>query len=104
MFGYQAGASPQAMAKMKAERSRAVERWPFLTSLDLSTISGERQLASIVKDRTGSSLADAQSDVHQWMIGYSERVSGATAGRAALSRWDNEGGSPAPDAAKDVPS
>lgn len=93
MFGYQAGATPQALALTTAERSLAQQKWPFLTSLDLSGINGEQQLASMVKDRTGKSLADASSDVHEWMVGYHGRVARAANAKAALATWDNEGGS-----------
>jgi hypothetical protein len=92
MFGYQVGATPQALARMTAERSLAQLRWPFLTSLDLSGIDGEQQLASMVKDRTGKSLADARSEVHEWMVGYHSRLARAANSRAELARWDNEGG------------
>ena len=100
MFGYQVGATSQVMARMTAERSIAQQRWPFLTSLDLSAINGEGQLASLVKDRTGKSLAEAQSDVHAWMADYQARVSRVAQSDAAISRWDNEGGSRGPKGAK----
>lgn len=95
MFGYQAGATLKASARMTAERAVARQRWPFLTSLDLSGINGEQQLVSMVKDRTGKSLAGARSDVGEWIVGYRSRVSRAANSESALSRWDNEGGSPA---------
>jgi hypothetical protein len=74
MFGYAAGATPQVRAKMIAERAPAQREWPFLTSLDLSAVHNELQLVSMVKDRTGSTLAEAQDDVRRWMKGYTRRV------------------------------
>ena len=74
MFGYSAGAAPRVLANMIAERGFARSRWPFLTSLDLSAIHNEQQLITMVKDRTGETLAEAQDDVRPWMEGYRARV------------------------------
>lgn len=94
MFGYDTGATTRLRAQMIAERAIAQKRWPFLTTLDLSTITSEEQLTWMIKDRTGASLTDAKVDVSRWMAGYRRRVPGATVEAAsAISRWDNEGGS-----------
>ena len=86
MFGYEAGATPQVRAKMIADRVPAKREWPFLTSLDLSALHNEQQLASMVKDRTGSTLAEAQNHVGRWMQGYTARVAeGGSASPASIA-------------------
>jgi len=91
MFGYSAGAAPQVLADMIAERAPARSRWPFLTTLDLSTIHNEKQLISIVKDRTGETLAEAQHDVRRWLEGYRARVAGgALQSKIARQAYDGE--------------
>jgi len=47
----------------------AQQRWPYLTNFDLSTIKNEVQLTSIVKDRSGITEAQANSDVQAWLGG-----------------------------------
>ena len=50
MFGYN-GETKNALARVVALRRAAMLEWPFLTTLDLSMIHNDVQLASIVKDR-----------------------------------------------------
>lgn len=93
MFGYQGGESDTMRLLKTIERSAVRTRWPFLTTLDLSTIHSEGQLASMVKDRSGSTQQVADENVHAWMRGYSQRI-----GVGPLDTWESEGGSPtAPD-------
>lgn len=74
MFGYNADASPQILAARRAERALARARWPFMTTLDMSAIHNERQLAGLVKDRLGVSGAQAQADVSEWLEDYRSRL------------------------------
>lgn len=74
MFGYEGGESGPVLVGMKAERKAAQTRWPFLTTLDLSMINNEPQLATMVKDRTGKSRSEAERDVHDWFQGYETRM------------------------------
>lgn len=67
MFGFTGGETPETVARKKGYMAVAQERWSFLTSYDLSTIKNEEQLASMVKDRSGSSAEQAEVDVHAWM-------------------------------------
>jgi hypothetical protein len=41
----------------------------LMTNFDLSTIKNEVQLSSMVKERSGISEAQANSDVQAWMRG-----------------------------------
>jgi hypothetical protein len=78
MFGYEGGEPKALLTAMIAERTVARARWPFLTSLDLSSIHNESQLATMVKDRTGGSAAHANHEVRDWVDGYESRVAIAT--------------------------
>jgi hypothetical protein len=78
MFGYEGGEPKALLTAMIAERTAARARWPFLTSLDLSSIHNESQLATMVKDRTGGSATHANHEVHDWVDGYESRVAIAT--------------------------
>jgi hypothetical protein len=49
--------------------AEAQARWPFLTHFDASTIKNERQLITLVKDRSSKSQDQAEADVHEWMEG-----------------------------------
>lgn len=74
MFGYRGGEPQQITDQKISERKTAQAKWPFLTTLDLSTIHSEEQLAFLVKDRTGSSLEQVRPLVHNWMDGYRQRA------------------------------
>lgn len=92
MFGYEAGGVPQALAGMINERDAARQKWPFLTSLDLSVIHNEPQLVTMVKDRTGKSRSEVQVEVHEWLKGYEERLMAATSLDTSIGRWTDDGG------------
>lgn len=97
MFGYEAGGAPQVLASMIAERDAARNKWPFLTTLDLSVIHNEPQLVTMVKDRTGKSRSEVLVEVHEWLKGYEERLLAATAQATSIGRWTDDGGAmPAP--------
>jgi hypothetical protein len=99
MFGYDGGEPKALLTAMIAERTAARARWPFLTSLDLSSIHNETQLATMVKDRTGESAANANRQVHEWIDGYESRVAIATSVSAAsIERWTDDGGAARPSA------
>jgi len=74
MFGYQGGEPADLLQRKVLERQSAKDEWPFLTTLDLSTIHSEQQLASMVKDRTGLKLEEVIPSVHTWMEGYNRRL------------------------------
>jgi hypothetical protein len=86
MFGYEGGEPRALLAAMLTERSSARARWPFLTSLDLSMIRNETQLANVVKDRTGKSRPEAENEVHSWFVGYEKRLLTAASGDTSVAR------------------
>lgn len=96
MFTYQAG-EPLEASKRKTElRGLARKEWPFLTPLDLTMITSEIQLASMVKDRSGRTSADAKMVVRNWM--ERQRLPKEFLEQTALHespqlKWENEGGS-----------
>jgi hypothetical protein len=93
MFGYEGGEPSARLVAMTAERSGARAIWPFLTSLDLSRIHNETQLATMVKDRTGGSAADANRQVRDWFEGYQSRLSDSAAiFDRSIGRWTDDGG------------
>ncbi|MDC9823291.1 hypothetical protein PRN20_06075 [Devosia sp. ZB163] len=93
MFGYAAGGAPQVLVGMIAERDAARNRWPFLTTLDLSVIHNEPQLVTMVKDRTGKSRSEARGEVHEWLKGYEARLLAATSlADTSIERWSDDGG------------
>ncbi|RIX98696.1 hypothetical protein D3218_16015 [Aureimonas flava] len=69
MFGYQGGESGETVARKRGYMAEARQRWPFLTRFDVTTIHNEQQLATMVRDRSGRSKADADEEVHTWMEG-----------------------------------
>jgi hypothetical protein len=90
MFAYITG-EPLAVAQQKAAlRQQAQIRWPFLTSLDLSTLHGELQLTSMVKDRTGESLSEASTAVHSWAVEHAGILLPNPTVRE--TDWESEGG------------
>jgi hypothetical protein len=74
MFGYRGGEPADVLRRKTLERKSAKDEWPFLTTLDLSTIHSEQQLAAIVKDRTGLKMEAVAPSVHAWMEGYNRRL------------------------------
>jgi hypothetical protein len=69
MFGFQGGESADTVARKRSYLQDARQKWRFLTHFDLSTIKNEVQLSTMVKERSGISEAQAQSDVRAWMQG-----------------------------------
>jgi hypothetical protein len=69
MFGFQGGESADTVARKKGYMQDAQQRWDFMTNFDLSTIKNEVQLSSMVKERSGISETQANSDVQAWMRG-----------------------------------
>jgi len=69
MFGFQGGERPDTVARKMGYRQDAQRQWGFLTYFDLSTIKNEDQLGTMVKERSGISVAKATSDDHAWMQG-----------------------------------
>ena len=69
LFGFQGGESADAVAPKRSYMRDARQKWRFLTSFDLSAIKNEVQLSTVVKERSGISEAQAQSDVQAWMQG-----------------------------------
>ncbi|RYE08241.1 MAG: hypothetical protein EOP22_14355 [Hyphomicrobiales bacterium] len=80
MFGYERGASHDAISREVRERAFAQRQWPFLTTLDLSTIHTADQLKGLVRDRVGFANPDTDAQVDEWMMGYSSRRSALAAG------------------------
>jgi hypothetical protein len=69
MFGFQGGESAETVARKRGHMAAAREKWPFLTSLDCSTIRTVGQLSSMVSTRASISKEQAKSDVDAWMSG-----------------------------------
>ena len=69
MFGFQGGESADTVARKRSYMQDARQKWRFLTFFDLSTIKNEVQLSTMVKERSGISEAQAQSDVQAWVQG-----------------------------------
>jgi hypothetical protein len=69
MFGFQGGESADTVARKRSYMQDARQKWRFLTPFDLSTIKNEVQLSTMVKERSGISEVQAQSDVQAWMQG-----------------------------------
>ena len=95
MFGYEMTAMPKVRTRMIAERAAARSRWPFLTSLDLSTIHNEEQLAAMVKDRSGQSYTETHEDVERWAHGYRARIAGEPlATPFDIAHWSHDAEAP----------
>ncbi len=92
MFGYAAGDPREVRAAKVARRATAQARWPFLTTLDLSMLHNETQLASMVKDRTGNSREVADTDVHEWLV--RQVLPGEPGQLSSIARWTDDGGAP----------
>jgi hypothetical protein len=69
MFGFSGGESAETVARKRGYMREAQQHWAFLTNFDASTIKNEIQLTSMIKDRTGSTEAQAKQDVQAWMQG-----------------------------------
>jgi hypothetical protein len=69
MFGFRGGESVDTVVRKKGYLRDAQQRWPGVTTYDLSTITNETQLLGIVKDRLGRPEAQVRSDVQNWMQG-----------------------------------
>ena len=94
MFTYQSG-EPLAASKRKTSlRSSARKEWPFLTPLDLTMISSEPQLATMVKDRSGRTMCEADIMVRNWMERQkiTPRLSAPLPSLPPELAWENEGG------------
>jgi hypothetical protein len=88
MFGYD-GETQDRLIPMLALRRAAQAEWPFLTTLDLSMIHNDVQLASVVKDRTAVSRAEAEASVRAWS---SKNNKGDASRLTGLQRWSDDGG------------
>jgi uncharacterized Zn-finger protein len=69
MFGYQGGEDEATVARKREYLRDAQKKWPFLTTLDASTIKGEGQLVDLVKTRISLSQEQAANDVRAWVEG-----------------------------------
>lgn len=74
MFGTIEGVTTPLNTRKVAERKTAQVRWPFLTTADLSGLRNPVELAQLVQVRAGASSAEANAQVHVWMLGYKKRV------------------------------
>lgn len=85
MFGYRLEEDRALRQRKEDERVPARKRWPFITTLDLSMVDNEQQLATLVKDRTGVSKTAAALDVADWLKGYASRTGTGNAEHARTS-------------------
>ena len=69
MFGFTGADSAETVVRKRVYMAEAQARWPFLTHFDASTIKNERQLITLVKDRSSKSQDQAEADVREWMEG-----------------------------------
>jgi hypothetical protein len=69
MFGYQGGESASTVARKKGYRQEAQQKWSCLTTIDLSQIKNEMQLATMVAGRYSLPLEQARKDVATWAEG-----------------------------------
>jgi hypothetical protein len=69
MFGYQGGESADTVARKAAYSEEALQRWTFLTTIDLSSIKNKEQLCSMIMIRSSVSEDKAREDVEGWMRG-----------------------------------
>jgi hypothetical protein len=67
MFGFTGADSAETVVRKREYMADAQAHWPFLTHFDASTIKNERQLITLVKDRSSKSQDQAEADVHEWM-------------------------------------
>ena len=67
MFGFTGADNTETVARKRGYMVEAQARWTFLTHFDASTITNERQLVTMVKERCSLSQPDAEADVRQWM-------------------------------------
>jgi hypothetical protein len=67
MFGFTGADDIETVARKRGYMAEAQAHWPFLTYFDASTIKNERQLVTMVKERSSVSQHDAEADVRQWM-------------------------------------
>ena len=67
MFGFTGADSTETVARKRGYMAEAQAHWPFLTYFDASTIKNERQLVTMVKERSSLSQQDAEADVRRWM-------------------------------------
>ena len=69
MFGFTGADSAETVVRKRVYMAEAQARWPFLTHFDASTIKNERQLITLVRDRSSKSQDKAEADVREWMEG-----------------------------------
>ena len=55
MFGFTGADDIETLTRKRGYMDEAQARWPFLTYFDASTIKNERQLITLVKDRSSKS-------------------------------------------------
>ena len=67
MFGFTGADSSQTVVRKRRYMADAQARWPFLTHFDATTIKNERQLVTMVRERSSLSPEAAQADVREWM-------------------------------------
>ncbi|WP_404400522.1 hypothetical protein [Pelagibacterium halotolerans] len=67
MFSYQSGEPLDVSRQKTLLRTNALKQWSFLTPLDLTMINSEQQLVTMVRDRSGITNSQSQTDVHTWM-------------------------------------
>jgi hypothetical protein len=67
MFGFTGADDIETVARKRGYMAEAQAHWPFLTYFDASTIKNERQLVTMVKERSSLSQQDAEADVRRWM-------------------------------------
>jgi len=69
MLEFRGGESNETVSHKIGNRSDAKRQWSCLTTLDLSQIKSEEQLAAMVKVRYGLPFETARADVESWMAG-----------------------------------
>jgi hypothetical protein len=74
MFGQEVHPPTPFGLRRFRERLEAQKAWPCLTQQDLSSISSEAELRSVISAHTGRSQADLALPVSTWMKGHFRRL------------------------------
>ena len=71
MFGFTGSDNAETLDRKRTYMVEARARWPFMTYFDASTIKNERQLITLIKERSSRSLEEVETDVRTWLDGKS---------------------------------
>lgn len=67
MFGYSGGETADVVARKRDMMKSAQARWPFLTTIDCSTIKTRGQFVSLIRTRAQITEEKASDQIDAWM-------------------------------------